>query len=37
MKLYELTIEKAHRLLINGEISSVELTTSVLDRIGGNG
>ena len=34
MKLYELTIEKAHRLLINGEISSVELTTSVLDRIG---
>ena len=33
MKLYELTIEKAHRLLKKGEISSVELTRAVLDRI----
>jgi aspartyl-tRNA(Asn)/glutamyl-tRNA(Gln) amidotransferase subunit A len=33
MKLYELTIGQAHRLLKNKEISSVELTRSVLDRI----
>jgi len=33
MKLYELTIQKAHGLLKKGEISSRELTLSVLDRI----
>ena len=33
MELYELTIEAAHRLLKNKEISSVELTRAVLDRI----
>ena len=33
MKLYELTIGEAHRLLKNKEISSVELTRAVLDRI----
>jgi aspartyl-tRNA(Asn)/glutamyl-tRNA(Gln) amidotransferase subunit A len=33
MKLHELTIEQASRLLKNREISSVELTRSVLDRI----
>ena len=33
MELYELTISEAHRLLKNGEISSVELTRAVLDRI----
>ena len=33
MKLYELTIQKAHELLKSGEISSRELTRAVLDRI----
>lgn len=33
MKLYELTIQKAHRLLKQKEISSRELTRAVLDRI----
>ncbi len=33
MELFELTIEKAHRLLKTKEISSVELTRAVLDRI----
>lgn len=33
MKLYELTIEKAHNLLKQKEISSQELTGAVLDRI----
>lgn len=33
MNLYELTIQEAHRLLKNGEISSQELTRAVLDRI----
>ncbi len=33
MKLHELTIEKAHRLLKTKEISSMELTQAVLDRI----
>ena len=33
MKLHELTIEEAHRLLKTKEISSVELTQAVLDRI----
>ncbi len=33
MKLYELTIQKAHGLLKKREISSRELTLSVLDRI----
>ncbi|CAB1085587.1 Aspartyl-tRNA(Asn) amidotransferase subunit A (EC @ Glutamyl-tRNA(Gln) amidotransferase subunit A (EC [Olavius algarvensis Delta 1 endosymbiont] len=33
MELYELTISEAHRLLKNGDISSVELTRAVLDRI----
>ena len=33
MKLYELTIQKAHGLLKKKEISSRELTLSVLDRI----
>jgi aspartyl-tRNA(Asn)/glutamyl-tRNA(Gln) amidotransferase subunit A len=33
MNLYELTIEAAHRLLKQKEISSVELTQAVLDRI----
>ena len=33
MKLYELTIGEAHRLLKTKEISSVELTQAVLDRI----
>jgi aspartyl-tRNA(Asn)/glutamyl-tRNA(Gln) amidotransferase subunit A len=33
MKLYELTIKKAHRLLKKKEISSQELTRAVLDRI----
>ena len=33
MKLYELTIHEAHELLLRGEISSVELTQAVLDRI----
>jgi len=33
MKLYELTIEKAHRLLERKEITSVELTRAVLERI----
>ncbi|MDX1709424.1 MAG: amidase, partial [Desulfobacterales bacterium] len=33
MELYELTIEAAHRLLKQKEISSVELTRAVLDRI----
>jgi len=33
MELYELTIAKAHELLKNKEISSVELTRAVLDRI----
>ncbi len=34
MQLYELTIEEAHRLLKQKEISSQELTRAVLDRIG---
>jgi len=33
MKLYELTIQEAHRLLKQKEISSQELTRAVLDRI----
>ena len=33
MKLYELTIHEAHQLLTKGEITSVELTSSVFDRI----
>ena len=33
VKLHELTIEKAHGLLKSKEISSVELTRAVLDRI----
>ena len=33
MEPYELTISEAHRLLKNREISAVELTRSVLDRI----
>ena len=33
MKLHELTIGEAHRLLKNKKISSVELTRAVLDRI----
>ena len=33
MKLHELTIEEAHRLLKQKEVSSVELTWAVLDRI----
>ncbi|MBW2250790.1 MAG: Asp-tRNA(Asn)/Glu-tRNA(Gln) amidotransferase subunit GatA, partial [Deltaproteobacteria bacterium] len=33
MKLNELTIHKAHELLKQKEISSVELTRAVLDRI----
>ncbi len=33
VKLHELTIQEAHRLLRNKEISSVELTRAVLDRI----
>ena len=33
MKLHELTIHEAHRLLLRGEISSVELTQAVLDRV----
>ena len=33
MQLFELTIEEAHRLLKAKEISSVELTRAVLDRI----
>ncbi len=33
MKLHELTIEKAHKLLRKKEISSQELTRAVLDRI----
>jgi aspartyl-tRNA(Asn)/glutamyl-tRNA(Gln) amidotransferase subunit A len=33
VKLHELTIQQAHRLLKNREISSAELTRAVLDRI----
>jgi aspartyl-tRNA(Asn)/glutamyl-tRNA(Gln) amidotransferase subunit A len=33
LKLHELTIGEAHRLLKNKKISSVELTRAVLDRI----
>ncbi|MBI4301180.1 MAG: Asp-tRNA(Asn)/Glu-tRNA(Gln) amidotransferase subunit GatA, partial [Chloroflexi bacterium] len=33
MKPYELTIHEAHELLKKGELSSVELTRSVLERI----
>jgi aspartyl-tRNA(Asn)/glutamyl-tRNA(Gln) amidotransferase subunit A len=33
MELFKLTIEEAHRLLKSKEISSVELTRAVLDRI----
>jgi aspartyl-tRNA(Asn)/glutamyl-tRNA(Gln) amidotransferase subunit A len=33
MELFELTIKEAHRLLKSKEISSVELTRAVLDRI----
>ena len=33
MELYELTIHQAHDLLTKGEITSVELTSSVFDRI----
>ena len=32
-RLYDLTIEQAHKLLIKREISSVELTRAVLERI----
>ncbi|MBU4316696.1 MAG: Asp-tRNA(Asn)/Glu-tRNA(Gln) amidotransferase subunit GatA [Proteobacteria bacterium] len=35
MKLHELTLSKAHELLRTKEISSVELTRAVLDRIDG--
>ncbi len=31
--LYRLTIHEAHRLLVKGEVTSVELTRSVLERI----
>jgi aspartyl-tRNA(Asn)/glutamyl-tRNA(Gln) amidotransferase subunit A len=34
VKLYELTISEAHQRLKNKDISSVELTRAVLDRIG---
>jgi len=33
MNLYELTIQKAHQMIKNKEISSVELTRAVFDRI----
>jgi aspartyl-tRNA(Asn)/glutamyl-tRNA(Gln) amidotransferase subunit A len=33
MALYELTIHQAHELLAKGEVTSVELTASVFDRI----
>ena len=33
MKLHELTIQAAHELLQKKEITSVELTRAVLDRI----
>jgi aspartyl-tRNA(Asn)/glutamyl-tRNA(Gln) amidotransferase subunit A len=33
MKLYELTIEEAHRQLAGGDLSAVALTQAVLDRI----
>jgi len=33
MKLYELSIEEAHKLLTRKDISSIELTRAVLDRI----
>ncbi|NOQ20092.1 MAG: Asp-tRNA(Asn)/Glu-tRNA(Gln) amidotransferase subunit GatA, partial [Desulfobacterales bacterium] len=33
MKLHELTIQDAHHLLRKKEITSVELTRAVLDRI----
>ena len=33
MELYELTIHEAHELLRKGEISSVELTEALIDRI----
>ena len=33
MKLYELTIQDAHRLLRKKEISSQDLTRAILDRI----
>ena len=33
MELYQLTIHEAHELLKSGEITSVELTSSVFDRI----
>ena len=33
MKLHELTITEAHRLLKSKEISSVDLTRAVLERI----
>ncbi len=33
MELYQLTVHKAHEQLKNGEISSVELTSRVFDRI----
>ncbi|HIC93052.1 MAG TPA: Asp-tRNA(Asn)/Glu-tRNA(Gln) amidotransferase GatCAB subunit A, partial [Anaerolineae bacterium] len=33
LELYELTIHQAHELLRKGEISSVELTQALLDRI----
>jgi aspartyl-tRNA(Asn)/glutamyl-tRNA(Gln) amidotransferase subunit A len=33
MNLYELTIQQAHRLLSEKEISSQELTAAVIDRI----
>ncbi len=32
-ELYRLTVHEAHRLLVKGEITSVELTRSVLERI----
>jgi len=33
MKLFELTIEQAHEKLARGEITSLELTKSIIDRI----
>ncbi|MBW2712091.1 MAG: hypothetical protein JRC58_09385, partial [Deltaproteobacteria bacterium] len=33
MKLYELSIQEAHRLLRKKEISSQDLTRAILDRI----
>ena len=33
MNLYELTMQQAHRLLSEKEVSSQELTAAVIDRI----